>query len=132
MSKDINTKKLSIGVGDHKEIADSEDVPSLDSWYHSFDQEGNISKNIQYYPLTSLSKWRKTCKNTNVYRTLKLFDHETREVIFLGTFPIDIDNGDDGLEDALAVTKQAVTVSGKRFKAIFRRRAYLFHWSQGF
>lgn len=96
-------------MGHHKEVADSEEVPPLGSWYRLLDQEGNLSNNEEYYPINRLSRWRSACKNTNVYRTLKVFDRDTGKAIFLGPFLVDIDNSDENLDDAQAVTKQVVT-----------------------
>jgi len=108
LPEDMSIKGLLVGVGHHKQVADSEDVPPLDSWYRSLDQKGNLSSNIEHYPIRSLNRWRKACKNTNVYRTLKVFDGNTGEAIFLGPFLVDIDNSDEDLDDAQTVTKQIV------------------------
>ena len=109
LPKNVPIEYLLIGVGHHKEVADSEDVPPLGSWYCSLDQKGYLSNNIQYYPINLLNKWRSACKNTNVYRTLRVFDRNMGDAVFLGPFLVDIDNKVINLDDAQSVTKQVVT-----------------------
>lgn len=123
---------LLVGVGHHKGVADSEDMPPLDSWYRSLDLEGNLSNNIRYYPINSLSKWRGACKNTNVYRTLKLFDQNTRKAVFIGPFLIDIDNSSENLDDAQAVTKQIVAYLIKQLKLSSGDMRIFFSGHKGF
>ncbi len=108
LPRNVPIEDLLIGVGHHKEVADGEDVPPLDSWYRSFDQEGYLSNNIRYYHINLLNKWRSACKNTNVYRTLKVFDQKIKPA-FLGPFLVDIDNSSENLDDAQGATKQVVT-----------------------
>lgn len=66
LSENVAIDKLSVGVGHHKNVANDEDVPPLNSWQRSLDQKGYPSSNIQYYPISFLNKWRSTFKNTNV------------------------------------------------------------------
>jgi len=67
-----------------------------------------------YYGLDFLNEWRNACQNTNVYRTLKVLDLNTRNAIFLGPFLIDIDSStwDNGYEehlnDAQSITHKVV------------------------
>ncbi|MBI2980163.1 MAG: hypothetical protein HYY41_04980 [Chloroflexi bacterium] len=101
---------LVIGVGHHKEIADDEEVPALESWYRSLTPKGNLSNKVKCvgYSINSLNEWRKACNNTNVYRTLKVFNRNTGEASFLGPFLIDIDNGAEDLSDTQSITRQVV------------------------
>ena len=116
LPKNVTTKNLLVGVGHHKEVTDDEDIPPLDSWFHSLDQKGNLSNNIAYYPTRSLNGWRSVCNNTNVYRSLKVFDKNTGTAIFLGPFLIDIDNSSKNLNDAQAATKQVVNYLIKQIR----------------
>lgn len=109
LPKNVATDKLLIGVGHHEVVADDEEVPPLDRWYRSFGHKGNLSNCIKYYPIQLVNDWRKACNNTNVYRTLKVFDKNTGEASLLGPFLIDIDNSDENLDDAQAIANQVTT-----------------------
>ncbi len=108
LPKNVAIDTLLVGLEHHEVVTDDEIPLSLDDWYHSLDQDGNLSHNREYHPINSLNKWRSACRNTNVYRTLKVFDENSREAIFLGPFLIDIDNSNEDLEEAQAVTKQVL------------------------
>ena len=109
LPKNVAVGKLLVGVGHHKVIADNEEVPPLDEWYRSFDHKQNLSNNIEYYPVRLLNDWRRVCKNINVYRTLTIFDKNTKKASLLGPFLIDIDNSDEDLDDAQVITTQVTT-----------------------
>lgn len=136
--KNVTIEDLLVGVGHHQEVADNEDVPPLDDWYRSLDQEGYPSNDIQHYPINFLNKWRSAFKNTNVYRTLKVFDQKTKEATLLGPFLIDIDNsiGDncyrENLNDAQAVTRQVVTYLVKRLRLSLQDFRIFFSGRKGF
>jgi len=106
LPKNVAVGKLLVGVGHHKVVVDNEEVPPLDEWYRSFDHKRNLSNNIEYYPVHLLNDWRRVCKNTNVYRTLKIFDKNTKKASLLGPFLIDIDNSDEDLDDTQTITIQ--------------------------
>lgn len=115
LPENVTFDDLAVGVGHHKEIADNENVPPLESWYRSLTPKGDLSNEVNYYSINSLNEWRNACNNTNVYRTLKVFERSRENVTYLGPFLIDIDNSQlsDGyvhdLNDAQAVAKQVVT-----------------------
>ena len=132
LPKNVYIENLLIGVGHHKEIANNEDVPPLESWYRSFDQEGKLSNDTRHYPISSINKWRSACKNTNVYRTLKVFDQSTREAVLLGPFLVDIDNSGENLDDAQAVTKQLAVYMIKQLKLFSDNLHIFFSGHKGF
>ena len=114
LPRNIGIEDLSVSLGHHTALTDKDDPCSM-QWFHSLDENMQISPEAKYYDLDVLSKWRSVCKNTNVYRTIKVFDKKTGEPLFLGPFLIDIDNSVENngfredLDDAQAVTKQVVT-----------------------
>ncbi len=114
LPKNVAGENLLIVLGHHHPLT-AEDEPLKVQWFHSLDPQGRISYEIKHYGLGFLSQWQSVCENTNVYRTLKLFDHNREEAIFLGPFLIDIDNSEsdngyrEDLNDAQFVTKQVVT-----------------------
>lgn len=92
LPRNIAIKDLSVVVGHHRPLTDK-DEPLRIKWFHSLDEDGRISPEVKNYSFGFLkSQWRNVCKDINVYRTLKVFDRNTREAIFLGPFLIDIDN----------------------------------------
>jgi len=108
LPKNVSIGNLLVGVGHHREVADREEVPPPSSWYRSFDSKGCLSNIIKYYPINLIEKWKSVCKNTNIYRTLKVFDRSTVKAILLGPFLVDIDNSNGNLDAAQTVTKQVV------------------------
>jgi len=132
LPKNVSIKNLLVGVGHHKEIADDEDVPPLDSWYRSLDSKGCPSNNIQYYPINLIEKWGSACKNTNVYRTLEVFDRNTKKEIFLGPFLVDIDNSSGKLDSAQAVTRQVATYLTKQLRLSLDSLRIFFSGCKGF
>ena len=116
LPRNVAISELLVGVGHHDAIVDGEEVPCLDEWYRSFDHKRNLSNNIEYYPIHLLNDWRKACKNANVYKTLEVFDKNTREANLLGPFLIDIDNSEENLDDAQAINTQVATylLNGQR------------------
>jgi hypothetical protein len=141
LPKNLTRKDLLVGVGHHKEVADNEDVPPLDSWWRSLDRNGDPSNDIQYYPITSLNKWKSACNNTNVYRTLTIFNGDTKGAILLGPFLIDIDNfrwdSDKGgykedLDAAQDVTRKAITFLSQNWEISSRDMRIFFSGRKGF
>ncbi len=115
LPKNVAIESLSVGVGHHRPLTD-EDEPCSAKWFHSLDKDKEIlSEAEEHYPLDFLSKWRDICKNTNVYRTLKLFDSNTGKTVLLGPFLIDIDNSilDDGyrenLDDSQVIARMVIS-----------------------
>lgn len=128
----VATDDLVIGVGHHKEIADNEDVPPLESWYRSLTPKGTLSNKVKCCSINSLNEWRNACNNINVYRTLKVFDDNTEKAIFLGSFLIDIDNGAEDLDDAQGVSKQVVEYLITRLKLSLDDLRIFFSGHKGF
>jgi hypothetical protein len=141
LPKNLARKDLLIGVGHHKEIADNEKVPPLDSWWHSLDRKGDLSNDIRYYPINSLNKWKSACNNSNVYRTLTIFNGDNKEAILLGPFLIDIDNCKwdkawDGYKEDLGaaqdVTCKAITFLSQDWQISSRDMRIFFSGRKGF
>ena len=141
LPKNLSRKDLPVGVGHHIEVADNENVPPLDSWWHSLDRKGDLSNDIQYYPIDSLNKWKSACNNTNVYRTLTIFNGDTKGAILLGPFLIDIDNfkwdsDKDGykedLDAAQEVTCKAITFLSQNWQISSRDMRIFFSGRKGF
>jgi hypothetical protein len=57
-------------------------------------------------PLGYLNDWRNKFNNTNVYRSLRVFDGRSGGPELLGPFLVDIDNECGNLEDALCVSQR--------------------------
>jgi hypothetical protein len=124
-----------VGVGHRSPLSDDDgpyDVP----WYRSVDPRGELSTDEKRYPLAYLDEWRRTCGNSEVFRTLKLYASPgAQEAALLGPFLIDVDNSAwnngyrEDLEDALRVTRQVVrfvgdywNLSGHQFRIFFTGR----------
>lgn len=105
-------RSLYVGVGHHKPLTDDDDPCGI-KWFHSL-ENGCLSEVEKRYPLPFIHQWRNACNNTNVYRTLRLFDDKGQSVV-LGPFLIDIDNSQsvkngykEDLEDALKVVRATI------------------------
>jgi hypothetical protein len=94
------TKYPYIGLGHHRSIGD-EEQPYDVSWDRSFNQIGEIDR------------WREKFANVNIYRSLTLFSAEKEQLV--GPFIIDVDNCNEDLEDALAVTRMILSTIVNRF-----------------
>jgi len=79
--------------GHHRPIRDDEDPCSV-NW------DTNICS------IDELEHWRDRFQNTNVYRALKTASVSPDVEEIIGPFLVDIDNGDEDLEDALIVTRK--------------------------
>ncbi len=105
-------RSLYVGVGHHKPLTD-DDNPRAIQWFHSL-ENGRLSPDKKCYPLTFIHHWRNVCNDSNVYRSLTLFDNNGQPVA-LGPFLVDIDNFQlvkngykEDLEDALKVSRATV------------------------
>lgn len=105
-------RSLYVGVGHHKPLTD-DDQPCEIPWFRSL-KNGGLSLDEEHYPLAFINEWRKACSDTNVYRTLTLFDNKGQPVV-LGSFLIDIDNSQlvtnaykEDLDDALRVARATI------------------------
>src|SRR4030065_1789629 len=58
-------------------------------------------------PLNDLDKWRSKFQNTNIYRSLEIRTNKHYGKRIVGPFLVDIDNTDENIDDALAVTRKA-------------------------
>lgn len=58
--------------------------------------------------VSEIGRWRANHKNTNVYRSLKVWKDNSKREPLTGPFIVDIDNEDGCLDDALSVTRKAV------------------------
>lgn len=102
-----------VGVAHHAPLTD-EDDPFSTTWYRSLDDTGQPCPRSQLYPLNSLEQWREVCANTNVYRTLTIFDGDGKTSLGLGPFLIDVDNESrvngyrSDLQEALEVARRTV------------------------
>ncbi len=109
LPQNIAIPSLLVGVGHHNPLTDQDDPRSI-KWFHSLDEDDKTLSNTEVkYGLGFLNKWRGICKNTNIYRTLEIFDRNTQKAILLGPFLIDIDNSGENLDDAQDLTKQVVS-----------------------
>ena len=79
--------------GHHRPIHDDEDPRSI-KW---------DTKNCS---IDELELWRDRFQNTNIYRALKTEAVSPGIEKIIGPFLVDIDNGDEDLEDALIVTRK--------------------------
>lgn len=107
LPRNVTSSDFSVLVGHHRPLTD-EDDPREIKWFYSLDKDGSISSEIKSYSFDFISQWRNACKDTNVYRTLKIFNRNTGEAILLGPFLVDIDNSNGNLDAAQTVTKQVV------------------------
>ena len=81
-------------LGHHKVIRDDEDPRSV-KWDTSI------------WSIDKLEHWCDRFENTNVYRSLKIASASSGVEETIGPFLVDIDNGEEYLEDALVVTRKA-------------------------
>ncbi len=130
LPKNADIDNLLVGVGNHIDVVDNEDIPPISSWYRSINKD-SLSNTIEYYSIAFLGKWRIRCKNTNVYRTLKVFDCKTKEAIFLGPFLVDIDNKEN-LDAAQGVAKQVIEYLIAKFKHTKSDLRIFFTGNKGF
>ena len=115
LPKGAACENLLVGLGHHRPITDEDDRISV-MWCRPLDVNEELFNNLNAYPLNFLQCWRNACNNTNVYRTLKVFNNESREEAFFGPFVVDIDNGNGNLEDALSAARQAVDFLIEQYK----------------
>ena len=136
-----------VGVGHHAPLEDEFDAfhgtvdqaePTFGHWSHSLDPSGALASSFERYPLQFLETWRSHCDNTNVYRTLTLYNSDStkHDLFIVGPFLIDIDNQDwtngysENLEDARTVAMLSVElvtsrwnlVEGRDFRVFFSGR----------
>jgi hypothetical protein len=130
LSNNASIDELLVGVGNHRNAADDTDIPPLSSWYRSVNQD-SLSNNVEYYPIAFINKWRILCKNTNIYRSLKIFDCNTQQAIFLGPFLVDIDNESD-LDASQNVAKQVLEYLTKKLKLPLNDLRIFFTGHKGF
>ena len=81
--------------GHHRPIRDDEEPRSI-NW------DTNICS------IDELENWRDRFQNTNVYRALKTVSTSLGVGEIIGPVLVDIDNGDEDLEDALTVTRKTL------------------------
>jgi hypothetical protein len=134
-----------VGVGHHAPLTDDDQPsvatiddsePVIPDWFHSLDEQHNLSRNFRLYPAHFLSGWSSACQNTNVYRTLRLYPKSSRNEPVVGPFLIDIDNQDwtngysENLEDARTIAVRTVELltsrwdlaEGRDFRVFFSGR----------
>lgn len=58
--------------------------------------------------VSEMGRWRANLRNTNVYRSLKVWKDNSKREALTGPFIVDIDNENGCLDDALTVTRKAV------------------------
>lgn len=136
LPEDVKETSLLVKVGYHRPLTDDDDPQSV-QWFHSLNTAGQLSTCQQLYPLDFLIQWRRACRNTNVYRSLTLFDIGGKPVL-LGSFLIDIDNSEwaDGytedLEDALHVARIAVKILTRTYSLVGEDVRIFFSGRKGF
>lgn len=110
-------------LGHHYPMTD-DDQPSLDCWFHSLAAK-ELSHAKVLYSVSFLNEWRKLCNDTNVFRSLKLFESTQDNTVVMGPFLVDIDNSrwdevaqvyEEDLQDALHITQRAVQVLTGRWR----------------
>ncbi len=130
-------------VGHHDPYSDEPDSdrqPFSVPWYHSVDESENLSKDMKRYSLDFLNKWRRRCRNTNVFRSLALFVAEENAEELLGPFVVDIDREEyvpgkgyvQHLDDALEATRKAVRYLQQRYRVNESDLHVLFTGHKGF
>jgi hypothetical protein len=109
------SKLLAVGLGHHRPIKDEENPGSL-VWYLPLEVHKEPSDNPSVSSLDYIDKWRETCNNANVYRTLKIFNVNSGEAVFVGPFLIDIDNSSnkkpykEDIGDALDIARSVIRI----------------------
>lgn len=113
LPENADIKDLLMVVGHHRPLTD-EDDPSETEWFYSVNSQGKVSPEMNKFDFNFISQWRNVCNDTNVYRTLKVFDRNTGEALLLGPFLMDIDSSGyetnykgykENLSDALITTR---------------------------
>lgn len=105
--------------GHHRPIRDDEDPRSV-PW------DTNVCL------IDELEHWRDRFQNTNVYRTLKIASASSGEEEIIGPFLVDIDNGDEDLEDALVVTRKTFHLLHDEFRVDINNLRIFFTGHKGF
>ena len=105
--------------GHHRPIGDNEDPRSV-NW------------DINIYSIDKLEDWREKFQNTNVYRALKIVSTPPGVGEIIGPFLVDIDNGDEDLEDALTVTKTTFFLLHNELKVETNNLRVFFTGHKGF
>lgn len=103
LSSSQRSKYQQTEFGHHRPIRDDED-PSSIKW------DNNVCS------ISELEHWRDRFHNTNVYRTLKITSISSGVDEIIGPFLIDIDNGDEKLEDTLTVARKTFLILHDVFK----------------
>lgn len=88
--------------GHHRPIRNDEDPYSV-TW------------NTDFYSIDRLDDWRDKFQNTNVYRALETVSYSPGVGEIIGPFLIDIDNGNEDLEDALNVARTTFSLLYNEF-----------------
>lgn len=137
LPEDTSRRNLLVGVGHHCPFTD-DDEPCSVKWFHSVSGGRQLTCDRKMYPLHFLAQWRSLCNNTNVYRTLELYDSGTEERRILGPFLVDIDNSvptdgyEENLSDALLVVRKVADFLSKHWSLSERDIRIFFSGRKGF
>jgi hypothetical protein len=131
LPKETAGENLLVGLGHHRPLTGEEDPKSV-TCCRQLDANEKPCNNLDVYPLDFLDRWRNACNNINVYRTLKVFNKNSGEAVFLGPFVVDIDNGEENLEDALSAARQAVDFIIKHYNLATNDLRIFFTGHKGF
>ena len=105
--------------GHHRPISDDE-APCSVNWDTSI------------CSLDEIQHWLGRFQNTNVYRALKITSASFDEEEIIGPFLVDIDNGDEDLEDALVVTRKTFHLLRDEFRVDINSLRIFFTGHKGF
>lgn len=97
LSPNQRSKYQNTEFGHHRPIRDDEDPYSI-NW------------DTDFYSIEKLNNWCDKFQNINVYRALRVTSTSQSIEDIIGPFVIDIDNGDEDLEDAQAITRKAFSL----------------------
>lgn len=119
LSSSHRTEHLYVNVGHHRPISDNEDPRS-------------IRRDTNTCPINQLNAWRERFQNTNVYRGLQITTDPPDSDGLMGPFIVDIDNGNEDIEDALAVTKKTLALLQDSFDISIENVRLFFTGHKGF
>lgn len=105
--------------GHHRPIHDNENPRSV-NW------DTNICS------IDALEHWRDRFQNVNVYRALRMASASLGAEGIIGPFLVDIDNGDEVLEDALVVTRKTFHLLRDEFRVDIDSLGIFFTGHKGF
>lgn len=105
--------------GHHRPIQDNENPRSV-NW------------DTNTYSVDELECWRDRFQNINIYRALTMATASSGVEEIIGPFLVDIDNGDENLDDALVVTRKTFYLLRDEFRVDIDSLKIFFTGHKGF